>query len=826
MKNIALTNYVRALVTYRFWILFVLSLGLINQSQASVYLVENGEPRAVVVIPDSSSASIRLAAQELIEHVKLSTGVQLQVLSEKQQIPDIGYRVYLGPTKAAGLIGLQSDKLSADSFILRFHDNNLYVYGKDGEGDYDYRSGTNGTLYGVYEVLERSIGVLWLWPGQLGTYVPEHQTIKIEEVQEIVEPALSFREYRSGHVFRQAQNYQDHVKRLAFSPEGLKNYNNELRKYLRRHRLGSSERKPVVGHVFGDWWQRYGEQHPDWFAMNDKGERVGPTMNVANPELHKFIVEEVWDGESNLSLGEADRRFYCRSPESMAWDKPQPKDWHHYVTSNRYARFAQTIRDMARTRNPDGDFLITMFIYMDYFHAPTINVDLEGVYGEFCPWFSGFTPWYPMSENLHEKYKSTWKGWKDTGMVMGYRPNYLLFGYTMPHLSTWQSGEMFQFAAKHGMIGHDFDSLYGHWAVKGPMLYMHMRLSVDPNQDIKDLRREYFSVFGPAAKQVEDYFDYWENHSIKRPVVSDISEPWRLKDMYLGDHFSEGQKLLKKALAAAQSSQDSQYAQRVKFLQAGLEHARLSVEFISLLEGKAKVPEQPERYLAAREALQRLIQFRRDHESLFIADYIAAAAIENRRFDIDALLNKPIDDGKSSNSGNTTVEALVPWISWFFRKDAEDIGIHQKWFVADLVSSSKGILVYDIGGQTFDIDRNYWTPVNVPSQLSDTSVGSYQGHGWYVTSFVGPDSWKDKKVTLHFEAVSDQAWVYLNGQYIGEHSVKSTGKRSDELRDQPFTLEVPVGLIVPGEQNLLMVRIHSESEASGIRGEVGCYVLE
>ena len=39
----------------------------------------------------------------------------------------------------------------------------------------------SGTLLGVYEVLEDYLGVRWLWPGDLGTYVPRRNTIVIPD---------------------------------------------------------------------------------------------------------------------------------------------------------------------------------------------------------------------------------------------------------------------------------------------------------------------------------------------------------------------------------------------------------------------------------------------------------------------------------------------------------------------------------------------------------------------------------------------------------------------------------------------------------------------
>ena len=105
-----------------------------------------------------------------------------------------------------------------------------------------------------------------------------------------------------------------------------------------------------------------------------------------------------------------------------------------------------------------------------------------------------------MSEKSLNVIRRGWLGWGKTGAKTHYRPNYLLSGYTIPALDVEQSGEMFRFGAKNGMVGFDFDSLSGYWATKGPTLYMHMRLSNDPDLTIEEILKEYYSAFGPASE--------------------------------------------------------------------------------------------------------------------------------------------------------------------------------------------------------------------------------------------------------------------------------------------------------------------------------------
>ena len=83
---------------------------------------------------------------------------------------------------------------------------------------------------------------------------------------------------------------------------------------------------------------------------------------------------------------------------------------------------------------------------------------------------------------------------------------------------------------------------------------------------------------------------------------------------------------------------------------------------------------------------------------------------------------------------------------------------------------------------------------------------------------------QDRTVTLHFGAVDEQAWVYVNGERVGEHTVESEGAGVGQLWDRPFAISVPPDKIRPGEDNLLAVRTHASVGASGIWKPVTAYL--
>lgn len=648
----------------------------------SMALVADGQPQAVVVIADDATMTAQYAAEELVLHIEQATGVTLEIASEAE-IPD-GYtfRVFVGLTQAARAQGLIPDELERDAFIIKAVGNDLFVLGLENPAldvllDRDINRSVlyhgyiphaqtppNGTLFGVYELLRRYVGVRWLWPGELGTFVPSAERVEISDpLDEMHTPGVNMRNFGWQVLATDVQRGANpELERIGFTREGLKNYHHDLAVYLSRHRLGRSERHVISRHEFIGWWEKHGEEHPEWFMLNAQGER-GPlpgacTKNVApcvsNPDLHRYIVEEHWLGPGHdLRLGDVDTRVFCHCDECRAWDvepdQPLPEFVKYDpVVSNRYARFWNTIAEMAAEKDPD--VVVTTFLYWNYMPAPAGDITLHpNIYGEFAPW-SHWYRFYPMIPEADQWLREQWLGWRKTGIRVAYRPNTFHGGYVMPYLSTRQAGEFFQFAYENGMREFHFDSLFGHWSTRGPMLYMFMRLSWQPDLDIDEVLAEYYSGFGPAADHVRAYFDYWEDYSLTSGGSAyrsayGLFSPIRANIHYPEDAFEPAANYLDRALEAARADANPEFAQRVEFLRLGMEHALLASRMFATLEGESYWERKlahpgTEAFKATQEALQELVRFRRETEHLYISDLHDASKRENSSLNIGALLGE------------------------------------------------------------------------------------------------------------------------------------------------------------------------------------------
>src|SRR4029077_17245154 len=107
--------------------------------------------------------------------------------------------VYVGATQAARAAGINPETLTREATTLRTVGKDLYILGKDGPGDaLSENNSHSGTLWGVYEILERGLGVRWLWPGELGESIPPAKDIRLPAMDKTFRPTLNQRHLRPG----------------------------------------------------------------------------------------------------------------------------------------------------------------------------------------------------------------------------------------------------------------------------------------------------------------------------------------------------------------------------------------------------------------------------------------------------------------------------------------------------------------------------------------------------------------------------------------------------------------------------------------------------
>ncbi len=601
---------------------------------ADVQIVRDGAAAAVVVVADDPTPVAKYAAQEFVYHVEKATGARLAVVLEGDAPATPKTRIFIGNTKATRAAGIDAGRLPPETLKLRSRDHAFFIAGGDADGSPLHTDTPAGTLFGVYETLEEALGVRWLWPGELGEFVPKTKDVLLREQDRSVAPRFIQRHLRSGLGARGAKGFSDEAFRKAVHDQAV---------WLRRHRMGRSM-KLRYGHAFTDWGVRYGQEHPEWFNLLENGKRDFSShgrfsMCVSNAGFHEQIVR-LWKEQRaqnpgefiNINCCENDVNGLCVCENCRAWDGPdRPAITPRYAmrcVSDRYARFWLAVQQLAAREDPQA--LVMAYAYVNYAPPPATDIRLNQNI------LVGAVPdiFFPRSPEERQWVFDQWVGWAKTGCRLFLRPNYTLQGYCMPHLFMRQFAEEFQFDAKHAMVATDFDSLTAMWSAQGPNLYLLGRLHVRPEEDVEKLLAEYYSGFGPAAASVKAYFDYWEKYMLDNrvqheAVAQKLGGQWSnyavmAHEIYPPASFEPAYGFLDAAAKAA--ADDPACAGRVEFLRKGLLHAQLCAKVAAVVAGREQRPSPA----VCGRAVAELQAFRKTIEMDNVANLNFCAFVEQR----------------------------------------------------------------------------------------------------------------------------------------------------------------------------------------------------
>lgn len=800
---------------------------LVVPARADLTLVDNGAPACTIVIPADASEIAAYAAAELQGYLQKMSGADVPVVAEGES--DVGgVRVLVGPCGATAALGIDVDALGAEEFIVRTTDDALVLVGAD---RIYYPTSklrpldenvSAGTLFAVYDLLQDQLGVRWLWPGESGEVYPSRATITVGQLDVHEGPKLLKRAMRNllqERVFDSAiARYVGEEARDSYVRKGEDQW-----AWNRRMRLG---RATILnfGHAFTSWWERYGEEHPEYFALHSDGvdgdapARVPPHGNarvikmcVSQPALWDQIIAN-WQQarEQFADTPEVTRTInacendggagFCICENCRAWDVPgyySNEEEGLLSLSDRYVHFWNELARRARAIDPEA--WVCGYSYSRMSKPPLQTRVEDGVMLAYVG-----SPGYPARPQSREHFHSAWRGWADMGASQLYRPNVLLSGHAMPIATPGEMGRDFQWLYRHDMIGTDFDSLVGDWATAGPNYYVLGRLHWDPDADVEAVVDEWYSAFGDAEEKVREYFDYWTEVGKRfwglgdhiRELGYGSSMRGRIRvipEIYAAEDFETGRALLAEAAGAVRD--DERCLGRVRFLQTGLEHARLTWQAISSYqEAMRQTNPPPETLPKLVEDVRELIRYRKRIADSHAANTHWATYQEIRMGDLSGIrvVGQVVDYEPIS---------MLPY-TMKFNWDPDDVGGEHGWFRPE----------FDDGEWGHCRTERPWEQDPIGQQWKEEHGEDYDGVAWYRTAFYVPEEHHGRRVFLFFNAVDGDCDVWINGEKAGSHPLVE-----DDDWKEPFSIEI-TGVINddPAAVNRMAVRVNAEVGNGGI----------
>ncbi|MBR5737589.1 MAG: hypothetical protein IKX90_03380, partial [Verrucomicrobia bacterium] len=166
--------------------------------QAEAAFISNGQSDYQIVLCQDAIPAEVTAAQELQSYLQKITDVKLPIVSEKTDKPAI----FVGQSKETAQVfgGLDFSALRPDEILLKTSGDDLFLSGDR----------PRGTLYAVYELLEKEFGVrFWSYDA---TDVPQTKTLELPKLDIRYAPTLFYREaFYDMFMSNPAFNAQRHI---------------------------------------------------------------------------------------------------------------------------------------------------------------------------------------------------------------------------------------------------------------------------------------------------------------------------------------------------------------------------------------------------------------------------------------------------------------------------------------------------------------------------------------------------------------------------------------------------------------------------------------
>lgn len=613
-RQFSLKPSLRLLTGMLFAILF--GAGVLSAEKMAV--VADGISVAPIVVFEDAPPLTRLAADELAEYIEKISGARPEVLEGwPDPVPQSAIWVGYQPGLEGLFPGIDFDFQNPEEILIACDGKNLVIAGRDRwdpehmkVGSVDGVQQEYGTHNAVYTFLQDYLGVRWLWPGMLGEDILHQETIAFEPFEYRYHPQVRVRGGMLAYstVFRAGPNRRN--------PD----IGTSSGYWSRAQRLQLDSLGPIGGgHGFSTWWNRFHETHPEYFALQPDGTRSLCTqpgnakMCMSNPAVwDQWLadVEETLERNPtarvfNASAGDGYHQGHCVCEDCRAWDHPdgEPRRlaWsgvvQTYVSlSEREFTLANILARKLKERYPDQE----LYVYtMAYGHARAAPIEVVPDDNVIVGNVANFLFRSDMLDGnaLVEPANTHRQQFADWGQITNlhyWRPNVgapVGGQWGMPDVPLRRTIDDLKFAAENGWMGIYIDYVREYWSTQGPLYYLMAQLIWNPQADGEAILKDYYQrAFGPAAAEMEAYWNYMERireecYGTERPGRADHD----ILEFYSEERLNKAYRLLDKAKAAL-GPDDGLYRDRIAFVETGLEFTRLATEsgrMARLVEGHA-----------------------------------------------------------------------------------------------------------------------------------------------------------------------------------------------------------------------------------------------
>lgn len=451
-------------------ITFIIKPALYSQE---ISIVINNRPNAVIVVKDKDNTQLLCAADILRKYIFKSTNAKLKVVNNIQS--DLVNIII--DTKFKNL-KYNYQLLDDDGFIIKTVGKNVVISGKS-----DW-----GTEYGVYDFLEKIVGVRWLMPTELWTEVKRNNTISFGEL-----------------------NIEDNPKFLSrsFFNVNLENNNAHLSEWGKKNRLRNRiEFHHNLVNLFNS--EDIVNSHPQflpyingkkYIPKNRKDENWQPNFNVQGIDIYAAdqIIKYFKNNPSvsSYSLGVND---------SGNFDKRNTDGSKNYLGRDNYSNdyYSWVNRTVRIVNNKLPNKKFGLLAYSRVAEPPRFKLEaniIPFIVNERLMWLD------PAIKQKEIELLKTWQGLSKEYGWYDY-----IYGsiYIVPRVYFKHANE-YLIIASEMKVKHYVAEYYPNW-IEGPKGWLMCKLLWNPKQNSNELLDDWYaSAVGiKSAIYLKQFYQLWE----------------------------------------------------------------------------------------------------------------------------------------------------------------------------------------------------------------------------------------------------------------------------------------------------------------------------
>lgn len=766
-----------------------------------------------IVIGREAPTVVRFAAEELRTYLKRIGNAELSIATDDQLVT--GRRILVGRSSATDELGMPTE-FEPDSFIIKTIGDDVILMGDDRDVDvrpsgdkmipFNHWTSRKGSLYAVYTLLERFLGVRWLWPGESGEVIPKMASLALPAPINIDEkPDFLWRHF----YFYGSKDYPPEV------------WHWELPLWYMRNKLGVTIGSPYsFAHSWGSRLKNnLFAAHPEYYSLvdgerrpfreNAKGRPYGRQVCTSNPEVVELFARRTCENrdpedDAIVSISPNDGLDFCECPHCRSLDHPElygPKEGYRgEVLSDRIYGFVNQVAEKVAETHPN--LRLGIFSYTVVRPVPRA---LDALADNVTLSMTQTNAYYrdPERKKRNRARLAEWNAKGGSYVGRDYLGNYS-FAAVM-HPQTEILAEDLRYMRDHGYIGYyteadvSFATQFLNYHVLAKLMW---NADIDVDAVIEDFCRK---GFGPAADKMREFLAIMEESYMNSPSTG--IHPSDIPDWYSPGTLRRCGELLHQAEELAETKKQKE---RVRYVAMGLDYTEKVVRLLRLYKqlNDAGLPVDLYNYEPDQSGKTAAGDVAKLIEEARAAGAAVSTALDAHRgttrvqpYPFERMNQvkrwfKTVDDYARlyGDSSDGRVVTTLPDV-WKFKTDPNDVGVREQWFQT----------AYDDGD---------WAKIRIDKTWEKQGYEGYDGYAWYRLDHVEiPDKTIAGDYSLRLGAVDESCWVYVNGALVGKAMFDPENDPDGWKKPRVFPITKH---LKSGKENIIAVRVHDRKYAGGI----------